>query len=188
MKGPRKPRRSHVPFVVYTSEGLGMRPHEDVSERAATEKPFEIGPSLLLITRSVKWFSVIADTLTDSFAIQFIILGAIYADIAVLTDDFELSQLGLMHQIMEQIKTVIGAEDSIRISVEVVLGWYLPYECPQRHAPVSGDVCSDCGVRIGTLGEHLFPLPEAVETAVVDDAIVPRIRRASKSNRKIRRA
>lgn len=185
MKGPRKPRRKHVPFVVYTSETLSVGPHQGTGEGLAAEQPFEIGPSLLLISAAAKRFSVVADALNDWLAIQFIILGAIYSDLAVLADDLEVTQGYIANLIFEQIKGVIGAEDSIRITVEVVFGRYLPYECPQRHAAVSGDMCRDCGVRIGRLGEHLFPLPESPEPTPVGDDVGPGVHRARKANRQV---
>lgn len=90
------------------------------------------------------------DTLECCLAVEDQILTAVYENLAVGLDVLQSAQSSIIYALAENVHTSVAYEDSIRITVKIVFGRKLPYECEQDHSSMSADMCSDCGMTVAS--------------------------------------
>lgn len=148
MKRSNKSVGSYDAFRVHAPKRLVYDAGEWHLKTSRSKKPAKPCPLDLPVGFLVDALSLIADTLEFCLVIQDVILAPVYSDLLVGCDLLQSAQGEIIYAIAECIASVLSYEESVRITVEVVLGRKLPYECPQDHACMSGDVCSYCGMTL----------------------------------------
>lgn len=136
------PLRVHAPKRLVYDRGEW---HIDTTRVKKSDKAV---PSHLAILPLVKAIGALADSLDLLLAVQEEILASIYENLGVGFDVLESAQSELIDGIRECLQTVRAYEKSVRITVEIILGRKLPYECPQDHASMSSDMCCNCGMTL----------------------------------------
>jgi hypothetical protein len=126
----------------------------------------EAAPSQLPIRIITNLLSFLTDALDTLLSVQDQILASIYSDLFICFDVLESAQLVLVDAIREYLQSFVVYEDSIRITVEVVLGRKLPYECPQDHSRMARDVRCDCGMTLIALGVIAAHVTEPAEIPI----------------------
>ena len=148
MKRRDKTGSSHGSFGVRPRERLIYRDGQWHVRATGRQKATETRPFELPVLPWCDTLCVATYTLECCLAIQDQILTPIYENATVGLDLFESAQGKLIHAIVEHCQTIIAYEQSIRISVEIILGRKLPYECPQDHTGLGCVVCRDCGMTL----------------------------------------